>query len=115
MLRSNHGKTDLVSHEEDDVTKMLSLSMVEQMHDPDLTSALGRWGSSQEVGVNKLGVTCLRLAALCIAKTMHNNKPPASAACDIIEAYADYFHYYVHVGMEIIEDEAEKNKAKRRK
>lgn len=97
----------------DDILKMLSLVQIDQMHDPDLSEALGRWMESQEVEVNKSAVACLRIAAVCVARLIHKNPPPKAVECDIIEAYADYFHYYVHVSIGIIEDE--KNKSRGRK
>ncbi len=101
--------------DDDGLIDLMSIALVDKMHDPDLTRALGDWGVSQEVGMNKLGVTCLRLAALCVANVMHKNKPARNAECNIIEAYANYFHYYVHVGIDIIDDDAQKNKSQRRK
>jgi hypothetical protein len=91
--------------------QLLALAKIDEIHDEKLSDALARWLHSQEVGTNKATVTCLRVAALCVANLMHRDKPPPGVACDVISAYADYFHYYVHVGVDILE----KNKPQRRK
>lgn len=98
-------------HDRSDEYKLLTLAKIDELHDADFSEALARWIASQEVGTNKSAITCLRLAALCVANLMHKDKPARDLECDIIECYADYFHYYVHVGVGILE----KNKSRRRK
>jgi hypothetical protein len=100
-----------VSHDDLNEMKLFALSQIDEIHDEGLSDALCNWLFSQEARTNQSAVTCLRIAALCVANLIHKDRPIREVECEVIETYADYFHYYVHAGVDILE----KNKASRRK
>lgn len=84
----------------------LKIRMLEDLHDPDLSEALARWACSMDVKESHLIMSCLRLAALCVAKQL--NRSSSIDDCVIIDTFADYFHAYVHVAQRLLKEVKEK-------
>lgn len=93
----------------DEMNAMLATALLDKNHDAALTMALANWAASQEVKHSILAISLLRLASLSVAHMLESDKPDApDVVCEVIETYADYFHYYVYVGQQCITDAKEK-------
>ena len=90
---------------------MIALALFDKHHDKDLSKALIRWGVSQNVPSRILMLSCLRTASYCLATMLQKDLPrDPETDCVIIEAYASYFHFYVHVAQDFIKKQDEKKK-----
>lgn len=86
----------------EDDKDIIALALIDQEHDVALSKALYRWAESQQVSNGHLIISCLRTASLCMARMLEETPTTGLELedCDVINRYAQYFHYYVHAAQE---------------
>ena len=92
--------------------QLIVLALLDKHHDEGLSKALKRWGESQNVPSRILMLSCLRTASYYLATMLQKDSlRTPETDCEIIEAYAGYFHFYVHVAQDFIKNDGGKNKS----